>query len=248
MAWAAEASEAASVRMTTDAEAGCLPRRNEPDLGQHEVHARRLDALHRLDRARKLALEGPRARHLLHERREADGTELVEQLVARVRARRQPLLGEQHAGARGLLARHHHLRALGVDVEPDALFEQRRADAAHVLGVEAGVERLHVGAAQIIAAEPDRDEHSRADDAERRQPPRAQRQKIAPKLLNLLEPKHRLSGPFRGSARTSALVLWESKLARELRARPARATLRARWRDGVSRQPPWKRARICWAD
>ena len=62
-----------------------------------------------------------------------DRAHLVEQLVAGVGAARQALLGQQHAGLRGLAVAHQHLGAFGIHVERDARFLQRRADPADVL-------------------------------------------------------------------------------------------------------------------
>ena len=84
--------------MTTDAEAGCCWLRNELVIGQHQMDARRRDAVHALDRARELAFERPRLGDVLHERGQAERADLVEQVVAGVGALRQALLGQQHAG------------------------------------------------------------------------------------------------------------------------------------------------------
>ena len=125
-------SAAPSVRSTTEAEDGLRWRRNEPSSGQHDMHARGLDAAHQLDGARKLALDGAHPRDFLHEGSEAERAELVEQLVARVGVGRQALLGQHHAGLRGLPVRHQHRRAVRTHVEVDAGFAQRRADTSDV--------------------------------------------------------------------------------------------------------------------
>ncbi len=105
-------------------------------LGQHDVDARGAHALHALDRAGDLALEGADPGHLLHERGHAERAEVVEQLVARLRALRQALLGEQHPGLGGIAVGHQHRGAVGADVEADARILEHAADAGDVLARE----------------------------------------------------------------------------------------------------------------
>ncbi len=161
------------------------------------MNARGLHTLHGLDRTRELALDGAHACHFLHERGETDRPELVEQLVAGVRARGQSFLGEQHARLRRLLAPYHHLGAVRTHVEDDPRLVQRRADAADVLLSEAGVERIEIGAAQVIAAEAHGQEHGETDKAQRHEALGAERNQIAPKPVKLFKPKHVLPNPFR---------------------------------------------------
>ena len=137
----------------TEAEGGWRLRRKEPPSGR-TMCTRAAFTPFMAWMVRAISPSSARTpRDLLHERGEAHGAQLVEQLVAGIGAARQALLGQQHARLRGLAAAHQHGVALGVDVEGDAGFLQRRADAADVLGIEAGVERLEVGPAQIVAAE-----------------------------------------------------------------------------------------------
>ena len=114
---------------------------------------------------------------------------LVEQLVPGIGTGRQALFRQQHARLRGVPARRYRV-TLSIDIERHARFLQRSADTAHVLGVEADVERLEVGPAQIIASEPNRREHGEANHSEASQTPRAQPQKIAPQPLKLFQPEH----------------------------------------------------------
>ena len=120
--------------MTTEADGGCRVRRNDPPSGSTMCTRAALHALHGLDCARNLALEGANPGDLLHERGQADGPKLVEQLVAGVGAARQALFGEQHARLRRLLGANHDLRAFRIHVEGDAGLFQGRADPADVLG------------------------------------------------------------------------------------------------------------------
>ena len=76
----------------------------------------------------------------------------------------------------GLAAPHRHRIALRVDVEGDAGLFQRGADAADVLRVQADVQRLKVGPAEVVAANADGREHRDADQGEAGQAPRAERQ------------------------------------------------------------------------
>ena len=174
IAAADEKSSTDSVRMMTDADGCWRVRRNDPLILQHDMHPRALDALHGLDGARDLALQRPQPRDLLHEGGEAHRPHLVEQLVARVRAGRQALLRQQHARLRGLPAAHRHRIALRVDVEGYAGLFQGGADAADVLRVQADVQCLEVGPAQVVAAEADGSEDGEADEGEAGKTPRAQ--------------------------------------------------------------------------
>ena len=75
-------SPAVSVRTMTDAEGVWRSAPEGAGVGQHDVDAGGLDALHGLDGAGELAFQGAHAGHLLHEGGEAHGAQLVEQLVA----------------------------------------------------------------------------------------------------------------------------------------------------------------------
>jgi len=161
-------------------------------VGQHDVDAGGLDALHALDGAGDLAFERADPGHLLHEGGEAHGAELIEQLVAGVGARGQALFSEQHAGLRGLADRHQDGGALGADVEGDAGFVEGRADAGDVLGIETGVERLEVRAAQQVASEADRAEHGEADQPQDREAARTKGHDAGPQPLQLLPIDHGL--------------------------------------------------------
>ena len=72
------------------------------------MHARRLDAAHQLDGARKLAFNGADTRHFLHEGCEAKGAKLVEELVPGVGIGGQALFGQGHARLSSLSIRHEH--------------------------------------------------------------------------------------------------------------------------------------------
>ncbi len=106
------------------------------------MDARRLDAAHHLDRAGQLAFQRAHPCHFLHERGEAERAELVVKLVADVAAMRQALLRKDHARLCALANGRQDVLAVGADVEADAGFRERRADADDVVAVEAGIERL----------------------------------------------------------------------------------------------------------
>jgi hypothetical protein len=55
-------------------------------VGQDNVHAGGLDPPHQLDRAREFAFKRPNAGDLLHERGQAERTELIVKLIASIRA------------------------------------------------------------------------------------------------------------------------------------------------------------------
>lgn len=114
----------------------------------------------------------------------------VEQLVAGRSARGQALLGEQHARLGGLPVAHQHGRALGIDVEMDAGLAQGSADAAHVLGGEARIDRLELRAGEVVAAQAHGGEHGEADQPHRGKAPAAEREQARPKPFQLLPPDH----------------------------------------------------------
>ena len=147
-------------------------------VGHDDMDARRLDAANHLDGARQLALHGADARHLLHERGQAERAELVVEFVADAAGMRQALFRQHHARRRGLPDRHRHRRPVGADVEIDPRFAQARADADDVVAVEAGIERLGRRPAEIIAGEAGRGEDGDADHRQRHQALAAQGEKI----------------------------------------------------------------------
>ncbi len=149
-------------------------------VGEHDMHARRLDRAHHLDRAGQLALQRSQARDVLHERGEAERPELVEEFVADRAAARQALFGEDHAGGRRLPGGNQHHRALGVDVEWHAGFAQRRADRRDVVAVEPGIERLHRGPAEVVAWRAQSRENRDADQRQRDETADAQPLQVRP--------------------------------------------------------------------
>ncbi|MGX1295118.1 hypothetical protein AB7M75_005026 [Bradyrhizobium ottawaense] len=160
---------------------------------QHDMHPRRLDALHQLHRARDLAFQRPELGDFLHERGQAERADLVEQLVAGIGAGRQPLLGQQHPRLHGL-ARAHRERVAGrIDVEGDVLLAQRGAHARHVFAGEAGIERLEFRPAQIVRAADDGHENGKTDQAQGHQASRPKLQQIVEQLLYLRTTEHMTS-------------------------------------------------------
>ena len=121
----------------------------------HQMDARRLHAAHGLDGARQLALQRAHAGDFLHEGGEAERAELVEQFVAGAAGTRQALFGQQHARMGGVAVSDIDRRAVGGNVEGQPRVLQRRADARDILLVEAGIEQLIGGAAQVIARRAD---------------------------------------------------------------------------------------------
>jgi hypothetical protein len=157
--------------MITDAEGAC--------------RSRRLDAAHHLDGARELALHRADARHLLHERGQAERAELVVEFVTDAAGMRQALFRQHHAGRCGLSERDCHRRPVGADVEVDPRFAQARADADDIVAVEAGIERLRRRPAEIVAGEAGRGEDGDADQRQRDQAPGAQGEKVRQQPFDL---------------------------------------------------------------
>ena len=149
-------------------------------VGHDDMHASRAHALHALNGASDLSFESTHTGYLLHERGEADGPHLVEQLIAGVGAARQAFLRQQHARSRRLSRVHEDRRALRIDVEGNARFLQGGADTRHILRLKAGVERLVFRPAQIVADEADGDEDRHTHQAEHGQTPCAEGQQVAP--------------------------------------------------------------------
>jgi hypothetical protein len=171
---------------------------------------RRLDALERLDRPGNLALQGADPGDVLHERGQAEGAQIVEEFVAGLAALRQALLGQQHAGLRGLPVADQHRRAVRADVERDAGILEHGAHPAHVVPAEAGIEGLAQGSAEIIGAEANRQEHREADQPEGDQASRTQLQDVVPKLLEVLATGHRQDSRLHRSGSAPA---WRINLA-----------------------------------
>ena len=149
------------------------------------MDAGRLDRAHHLDGAGEFALERSQPRHVLHERGEAEGAQLVEQLVADRAAARQALFGQEHARGRGLAGRDEHRGALGVDVEGDARLAQGGADRRDVVASEAGVKRLHGGAAELVAGEAGDGDDREPDQPEREEAPETQTEKVGPQPFRM---------------------------------------------------------------
>ena len=98
-----------------------LVAREQRALRQHQMHARRLHPVDRLDGARKLALERAQVIDVLDERGRAEGVGLVEDLVADAAALGQAALGELHAHPGHPVARHHHDGAVVLQLVRDGL-------------------------------------------------------------------------------------------------------------------------------
>ena len=149
-------------------------------VGHDDMDARRFDAANHLNSARQLAFHRADARHLLHERGQAERAELVVEFVADAAGMRQPLFRQHHAGCRRLPDRHRHRRPVGADVEIDPRFAQTRADADDVIAIEAGIERLGRRPTEVIAGEAGRGEDGEANHRQRHQASAAQGEKIRP--------------------------------------------------------------------
>ena len=152
---------------------------------EDDMHPRRLDAAHHLDRAGEFALERPQARDVLHERRQPERAQLVVEFIADRAAARQTFFRQDHPRGGRLSGRRQNDGALGVDVERHARLAQGGADGGDVVAVEARIERLHRGPAEIIAGETRRHESGDADQRERRQTTGAQPHQVRPKPLDL---------------------------------------------------------------
>ncbi|MGX1384061.1 hypothetical protein AB7M66_005192 [Bradyrhizobium japonicum] len=174
------------MRSTTDRRRRRLLRRPERAAHRHhDMHPRRLDALHQLHGARDLAFQRPQLGDFLHERGQAERADLVEQLVTGIGAGRQALLGQQHPRLHGLARAHRDGVAGRIDVECDILLAQRGADARHVFAIEACIERFELRPAQIIGAADDGDENGKADQSQGHQASRPKLQQIVEQLLYL---------------------------------------------------------------
>lgn len=111
-------------------------------LGQHQVHADAVDALHGLDRALQLALQGALAVQLLDEVGLAERIVGVEDFVADGAGAHEPFAGHHQAGAGDLVARHHDGRAVALGFILDAGLIQRLGDFRGFLQVQVRIEQL----------------------------------------------------------------------------------------------------------
>ena len=149
------------------------------------MHPRRLDRAHHLDRPGELAFERPEARDVLHERGQAERTELVEQFVANGAATRKALFRQDHPRRGRLSGRSQDDSALGVDVKRHARFAQRGADGGDIVSVESRIEGLHGRPAQVPAGQARHREGGYAYNGQGGQTPDAQSLQVRPKPFDL---------------------------------------------------------------
>ena len=126
------------------------------------MHARGPDPLHGLDRPCYLPLQGSNPGHILHERSQAHGAQLVEKLVSSRGAVWQSPFRQKASGSGGLAALDKDLRALGVRIEGDARFVQHGPDAGYIRLGKAHIKHFEIGPAEIVAAKPDEYENGDA--------------------------------------------------------------------------------------
>ena len=107
--------------------------REQRPLGQHQMDARRLDAVDAADGAGEFALERAQMIDVLDEARGAERVGLVEDLVADAAALGQAAFGELHAQPGDLVLRHHDDAAVVAHLEGDALALEVLDDAGGVL-------------------------------------------------------------------------------------------------------------------
>lgn len=124
-------------------------------LGQDNVDAGCANAVYGLDGAGDLAFKGADAGDLLHEGRQAERTDIVEQFVAGVGTGGQTLFGKQHTRIGSLADGNHHRSAVRTDVEGNACFAERDADLVHVGALKSDIERLIGGTVEIDRADAD---------------------------------------------------------------------------------------------
>ena len=98
-----------------------LVAREQRAFRQHQVHARRLHPVDRLDGARELPLERAQVIDVLNERSRPEGVGFVEDLVSDAAALGQAAFGELHAHPGQPVARHHHDGAVVLEFVRDGL-------------------------------------------------------------------------------------------------------------------------------
>ena len=121
-----------------------LVAREQRALRQHQMHARRLHPVDRLDGARELAFERAQVIDVLDEAGRAERVGLVEDLVADAAALGQAAFGELHAHAGHLVARHQHDGAVVLELVGDGLALEVLHDRGGILGREVGEHRRHL--------------------------------------------------------------------------------------------------------
>ena len=104
----------------------------------------------------------------------------------------QPALGQQHAGLGGLAVMDRHGGAVGADVEGDVGVVESGADGGDIAAVEAGIERLGGGTAEVIAADPDQREDRDPDRRQRAELAASELEQIRPQPLHLVHRVHRI--------------------------------------------------------
>ena len=121
-----------------------LVAREQRPLRHHQVDARGLHPVDRLDGARKLALERPQVIDVLNETGGAEGVGLVEDLVADAAALGQAGLGEAHPQPRHPVLRHHDDGPVIAQLVGDHLTVELLDDGGAVLHRQVGEQRGHL--------------------------------------------------------------------------------------------------------
>ena len=121
-----------------------LVAREQRPLGQHQVHARRLDAVERPDGARQLSFERPQVVDVLDEARGAERIGLVEDLVAHAAALGQAALGELHAQPGDPVLGYQHDGAVVLEFVGDGLAVEVLDDRGRILERQIGEQRRHL--------------------------------------------------------------------------------------------------------
>ena len=121
-----------------------LVAREQRPFGHHQMHARGLDAVERLDGAGQLAFERPQIIDVLHEARGAERVRLVENLVADAAALGQAVFGQRHAQPRDAVARHHDDIAVVAQFVGDAFAIELLDDGGGIFQRQVGEQRRHL--------------------------------------------------------------------------------------------------------
>jgi hypothetical protein len=133
-------------------------------LGQHQMHAGRLDAGQGRDGAGQLAFERTHVVDVLHEAGGAQRRLLVEDLVADLAALRQARTGQRHAGGGDLVARDENGVAVTAQFEGNVERLQFGHNCRRVFEAETGIERRQIRGLRPHHEVAEKAEHEQGDD------------------------------------------------------------------------------------
>jgi hypothetical protein len=159
------------------------------------MDAGRLHAIDRADRTCELALHGAQVIDVLDEAGGAQGIGFVEDFVADAAALRQAALGEPHAHARHLVARHHDDGAFVLEFVGDALPLEVFNDRGGILDREVGEQRRHLRGGHPQDEKAEHADERHGDGRHGAKPRRSQRPQEPDQSLHRRAPDPRRAAP-----------------------------------------------------